>query len=76
MADDAIDSGLFNISLSDSDDGNENGQTSSVTRDRTGQTEEKFQEVKRDFRAKIENGEVSFIFLYFCFLLLPPLTPQ
>lgn len=65
MADDEVDSGLFNINLSDSEDG-ETGQTTSTTatnsgaaRDRKGQTEAAFQTVKTSYRAKIENGDVS-----------------
>lgn len=68
MADDEIDSGLFNINLSDSEDG-EAGQTTFDTatngggagRDRKGQTEAEFQAVKASYRAKVENGEVSLL---------------
>lgn len=69
MADEDIDSGLFNISLgSDIEDGDGEAQgqqkTSSTSRaDRTGQSEEQFQAVKRAYRAKIENGEVKLLSL-------------
>lgn len=57
MADD-MDSGLFNIALSDSE--GEPGDTAvKTTRDRTGQTEDEFQAVKRAYRAKVDDGEVS-----------------
>lgn len=59
MADD-MDSGLFNITLSDSE-GEDGGNTSTEpARDRTGQTEDDFQAVKRAYRPKIDNGEVGF----------------
>lgn len=70
MADEELDSGLFNISLaSDTEDGDDHQNTSTSQKDRTGQTEEQFQAVKRSYRAKIENGEVSHKSLLF---LLPP----
>lgn len=69
MADEELDSGLFNISLaSDTEDGDDHQDTSKAQKDRTGQTEEQFQAVKRSYRAKIENGEVSHKSLLF----LPP----
>lgn len=54
--DDDLDSGLFNIALSDSE--GEDAATE-TTRDRTGQTEEDFQAVKRAYRPKVDNGDVS-----------------
>ncbi|KAF7549595.1 hypothetical protein G7046_g8291 [Stylonectria norvegica] len=47
--------GLFNIYISDasSDEGSKKEAR------RTGQTEEAFQAVKRDYRPKVENGEAS-----------------
>lgn len=60
------DFGLFNISISDSEgeedvdishglaQGGGNGK-----KDRKGQSEAQFQAVRRDYRPKIENGEVS-----------------
>lgn len=61
--DDDLDSGLFNIALSDSEG---EDATTETTRDRTGQTEEEYQAVKRAYRPKIDNGEVSsLLFLLF-----------
>lgn len=63
-ADSDLDSGLFNIALSDSegeeDGGGGGGAATETVRDRTGQTEEQFQAVKRAYRPKVDNGEVSF----------------
>jgi hypothetical protein len=67
MDDDDLDSGLFNISISDSEgDGDDDVDTShgfaqgkSNKADRKGQSEAQFQVVKRDYRPKVENGEVS-----------------
>lgn len=73
MADEELDSGLFNISLaSDTEDGDDHQNTSTSQKDRTGQTEEQFQAVKRSYRAKIENGEVSYKSLLLLLLLLLP----
>lgn len=73
MADD-VDSGLFNITLSDSEDGDSgqatSGDTNGAARDRTGQTESEFQAVKTSYRPKVDNGEVS------CFLPLSYLRPR
>lgn len=49
--------GLFSITLSDSEP-DETSSTAPV-RDRTGQTEEEWQAVKQNYRARVENGEVS-----------------
>lgn len=63
MAADDLDSGLFNIALSDSEGEDGNGAAdTTTTRDRTGQTEEEFQIVKRDYRPKVDNGEVSLFY--------------
>ena len=45
--------GILNIELSD-----EEVDVAKKKADRTGQTEDEFQEVKQDYRARIENGEV------------------
>ncbi|KAF3760613.1 hypothetical protein M406DRAFT_268699 [Cryphonectria parasitica EP155] len=72
MADDGnnIDSGLFAIALSDSEDdttaangcqagsGAKEGGGAAAPRDRTGQTEEEFQAMKASYRAKVEDGEI------------------
>ncbi|KAI1086928.1 hypothetical protein F5B19DRAFT_477338 [Rostrohypoxylon terebratum] len=63
-----LDSGLFGIQLSDSED-NDNGsdlaegnvpkkQDVNATTDRTAQSEEEFQEVRKDYRVKVENGGI------------------
>ncbi|KAI0530454.1 hypothetical protein GGR58DRAFT_231743 [Xylaria digitata] len=58
---DDLDSGLLGIALSDSDA--ESGDTASATKKtsqeaRTRQSEAEFQEVKRTYRVKVENGEI------------------
>ncbi|KAF2962866.1 hypothetical protein GQX73_g10713 [Xylaria multiplex] len=54
---DDLDSGLLGIALSDSDA--ESGDTAPATKEaRTGQSEAEFQEVKRTYRVKVENGEI------------------
>jgi hypothetical protein len=65
MSDEALDPGLFAISLSDSEDETQSGAGGAAVataaappRDRTGQTEQEFQTVKETYRAKVENGEV------------------
>ncbi|KAJ4423575.1 hypothetical protein N0V82_001741 [Gnomoniopsis sp. IMI 355080] len=58
MAADDLDSGLFNIALSDSEGEDGNGAAETTTRDRTGQTEEEFQALKSDYRPKVDNGEI------------------
>ena len=63
MADD-VDSGLFNISISDSEGDDVDvshglAQGGAKGRDRTGQSEAQFEAVKREYRPKVENGEVS-----------------
>ena len=68
MMDSDLDSGLFGIQLSDSEDSNNESepaegnppkkQETGATTDRTAQTEEEFQTVRREYRVKIENGEV------------------
>lgn len=52
-----LDSGLFNIALSDSE--SDSSQKAAAPRDRTGQTEDAFQAVRAAYRPKVENGEVS-----------------
>lgn len=60
MASDDVDSGLFSINLSDSEDGDANsGSGSGAVRDRKGQTDAEFQAVKAFYRPKVENGEVG-----------------
>ncbi|KUI74216.1 hypothetical protein VM1G_09781 [Cytospora mali] len=60
MADDDIDSGLFNISISDSEEDDVDiSHGIAQGRDRKGQSEAQFQTVKRDYRPKVENGEIS-----------------
>lgn len=59
--------GILNISLSDSE--TEEQQTPAKPSDRTGQSEEEFQAVKRTYHVRIENGNVrSFypVFLFSC----------
>lgn len=70
MAQDGTDNelgGLFNISISDSEDGEDGGidtshgiaSSSKKSREhRTGQSEDAFRAVKSGYRAKVENGEV------------------
>lgn len=52
-----MDSGLFNITLSDSE-GEDGGAVTETTRDRTGQTEDAFRAVKRAYQPKLDDGEV------------------
>lgn len=70
MAQDGTDEldGLFNISISDSEDGGDGGidtshgiasSTKKSREHRTGQSEEAFRAVSSGYRAKVENGEVS-----------------
>lgn len=67
MAQDEIDNesaGLFNISISDSEEDDVDtshgiANSKKSREDRTGQSEDAFQAVKREYRAKVENGEVS-----------------
>lgn len=47
------DGGLLNIEISDDE------ADTKKKADRTGQTEEEFQAVRREYHAKIENGDVS-----------------
>ncbi|KAI0856494.1 hypothetical protein F4860DRAFT_518791 [Xylaria cubensis] len=59
--DDDLDSGLLGIALSDSDaeGGDDPTVTKKVSREaRTGQSEAEFQEVKRTYHVKVENGEI------------------
>ncbi|CAN8106444.1 unnamed protein product [Discula destructiva] len=58
MAADDMDSGLFNIALSDSEDETSAATAADPPRDRTGQTEAEFQAVKSAFRPKLDNGEL------------------
>ncbi|OTA54008.1 hypothetical protein K449DRAFT_389536 [Hypoxylon sp. EC38] len=63
-----LDSGLFGIQLSDSEDSTndtelaEGGQPKkdeeNTPADRTAQSEEEFQTVRKEYRVKIEDGEV------------------
>lgn len=65
MAQDEVDNelgGLFSISISDSegeDDIDTSHGIANSKKDRTAQSEDAFQAVKRGYRAKVENGEVS-----------------
>lgn len=63
--DDELDAGLLGIALSDSDAEPGSGDSAAVAatkassqESRTAQSEAAFQEVKRTYRVKIENGEV------------------
>ncbi|KAI0549929.1 hypothetical protein F4679DRAFT_222669 [Xylaria curta] len=59
--DDDLDAGLLSIALSDSDAeaGDNATATKKASREaRTGQSEAEFQEVKRTYHAKVENGEI------------------
>ncbi|KAI0182372.1 hypothetical protein EV127DRAFT_449698 [Xylaria flabelliformis] len=59
--DDDLDAGLLGIALSDSDTeaGDNPTAIKKVSREaRTGQSEAEFQEVKRTYHVKIENGEI------------------
>uniref|UniRef100_A0A8H7TTR7 Uncharacterized protein n=1 Tax=Bionectria ochroleuca TaxID=29856 RepID=A0A8H7TTR7_BIOOC len=49
--------GILNISLSDSE--TEEQQTPAKPSDRTGQSEEEFQAVKRTYHVRVENGNIS-----------------
>ncbi|KAI1477497.1 hypothetical protein F4774DRAFT_389363 [Daldinia eschscholtzii] len=63
-----LDSGLFGIQLSDSEDGSNDSEPAEGTRpkkgeasapvDRTAQSEEEFQAVRREYKVKVENGEI------------------
>ncbi|KAI2776327.1 hypothetical protein F4815DRAFT_484740 [Daldinia loculata] len=63
-----LDPGLFGIQLSDSEDGSNDSEPAEGTRpkkgeastpvDRTAQSEEEFQAVRREYRVKVENGEI------------------
>ncbi|ROW00833.1 hypothetical protein VMCG_06531 [Cytospora schulzeri] len=62
MDDDDLDSGLFNISISDSEGEDvdiSHGFAQASKADRKGQSEAQFQIVKRDYRPKVENGEIN-----------------
>lgn len=58
--DEEVDSGLLNISISDSDDASgSEARGAAVSRaERNAQSEAAFQQVKSEYRPKIENGEV------------------
>ncbi|KAJ2971779.1 hypothetical protein NUW58_g9320 [Xylaria curta] len=61
--DDDLDSGLLGIALSDSDaepgdDATGSGTKKTSKEARTGQSEAEFQEVKRTYNVKVENGEI------------------
>ncbi|KAL1865721.1 hypothetical protein Daus18300_007097 [Diaporthe australafricana] len=64
MAQDEVDNesgGLFNISISDSegeDDIDTSHGIANSKKDRTAQSEDAFQAVKREYRAKVDNGEI------------------
>lgn len=51
---DGEDGGLFNIEVSDDE-----GEREQKEARRTGQTEEAFQAVKREYKPKVEDGDVS-----------------
>ncbi|KAI0836690.1 hypothetical protein F5Y06DRAFT_100990 [Hypoxylon sp. FL0890] len=63
-----LDSGLFSIQLSDSEDGANGTEPAEGSRpqkdeistpaDRTAQSEEEFQAVRKEYRVKVENGEI------------------
>ncbi|KAI1205150.1 uncharacterized protein F4807DRAFT_464968 [Annulohypoxylon truncatum] len=63
-----LDSGLFGIQLSDSEDSNNDTgpaegnpskkQEANTTTDRTAQSEEEFQAVRKEYKVKIEDGEI------------------
>ncbi|KAI1105312.1 hypothetical protein F4804DRAFT_139149 [Jackrogersella minutella] len=64
-----LDSGLFDIQLSDSEDSSNGTELaegsppkkkneSGAPVDRTGQSEEEFQAVRKEYRVKVENGEI------------------
>ncbi|KAI1418372.1 hypothetical protein F5Y13DRAFT_565 [Hypoxylon sp. FL1857] len=63
-----LDSGLFGIQLSDSEDSANDTEPAegsqpkkdeaSTPADRTAQSEEEFQAVRREYRVKVENGEI------------------
>ncbi|KAI0885880.1 uncharacterized protein GGS22DRAFT_162199 [Annulohypoxylon maeteangense] len=63
-----LDSGLFGIQLSDSEDSNNDSEPAEgnqpkkretcTTTDRTAQSEEEFQAVRKQYRVKVENGEI------------------
>ncbi|KAK5632204.1 hypothetical protein RRF57_007918 [Xylaria bambusicola] len=57
---DDLDSGLLGIALSDSDaePGDEASSKKPSQEARTGQSEADFQEVKRTYQVKVENGEI------------------
>ncbi|KAI0907612.1 hypothetical protein F4823DRAFT_548514 [Ustulina deusta] len=58
---DELDSGLLGIALSDSDaefDDNAPSSKKKSQEARTGQSEAEFQEVKRTYHVKVENGEI------------------
>ncbi|KAI0411962.1 hypothetical protein F5X98DRAFT_31933 [Xylaria grammica] len=56
---DDLDSGLLGIALSDSDAESGDNETKKTSQEaRTGQSEAEFQEVKRTYRVKVENGEI------------------
>lgn len=61
MDDDELSGGLFNISISDSegDDAVDVSHGLAQGRDRTGQSSAQFDAVRRAYRPKVENGEVS-----------------
>ncbi|KAI1394321.1 uncharacterized protein F4822DRAFT_45143 [Hypoxylon trugodes] len=57
-----LDSGLFGIQLSDTEEPAEGSQPqndeTSAPADRTAQSEEEFQAVRKEYNVKVENGEV------------------
>ncbi|GAW20947.1 hypothetical protein ANO14919_104600 [Xylariales sp. No.14919] len=56
---DDLDSGLLGIALSDSDAESGDNETQKTSQEaRTGQSEAEFQEVKRTYCVKVENGEI------------------
>ena len=57
--DDGLDSGLFNIALSDSEESSSTPKEAKSRAEKTAQSEADFQAVKATYRPKIENGEVG-----------------
>lgn len=58
MSEEDLESGLFAIALSDSEDGATADGKKPAAAARDAQSEEDFQAVKKDYRVKVENGEI------------------
>lgn len=57
--DEEVNLGLLGIGLSDSDDASASDEVVTVAKvDRNAQSEEAFQQVRSEYRVKVENGEV------------------